>query len=105
MNRDLKCVAQLCLLGSRPPADQTVVIEEFRYLSQKIFVSISVFAGLGILLGFVCLTFNVYNSNVRYEKVTFTRLLRFLLGNVNKTNAREIKKLSDNWIIIKNLLF
>ncbi|XP_077937408.1 gamma-aminobutyric acid type B receptor subunit 1 isoform X2 [Gasterosteus aculeatus] len=53
-------------IGSRPPADQTVVIEEFRYLSQKIFVSISVFAGLGILLGFVCLTFNVYNSNVRY---------------------------------------
>nr|XP_040043792.1 gamma-aminobutyric acid type B receptor subunit 1 isoform X2 [Gasterosteus aculeatus aculeatus] len=56
-------------IGSRPPADQTVVIEEFRYLSQKIFVSISVFAGLGILLGFVCLTFNVYNSNVSKIRV------------------------------------
>ncbi|KAL6099252.1 gabbr1 [Pungitius sinensis] len=53
-------------IGSGPPADQTVVIEEFRYLSQKIFVSMSVFAGLGILLGFVCLTFNIHNSNVRY---------------------------------------
>ncbi|XP_064876242.1 gamma-aminobutyric acid type B receptor subunit 1-like [Oncorhynchus nerka] len=49
-----------------PPADQTVVIEEFRFLSQKLFVSVSVFAGLGILLGIVCLTFNIYNSNVRY---------------------------------------
>ncbi|XP_074470409.1 gamma-aminobutyric acid type B receptor subunit 1 isoform X1 [Sebastes fasciatus] len=53
-------------IGSGPPADQTVVIEEFRYLSQKIFVSVSCFAGLGILLGIVCLTFNIYNSNVRY---------------------------------------
>uniref|UniRef100_A0AAZ3QS17 G-protein coupled receptors family 3 profile domain-containing protein n=1 Tax=Oncorhynchus tshawytscha TaxID=74940 RepID=A0AAZ3QS17_ONCTS len=49
-----------------PPADQTVVIEVFRFLSQKLFVSVSVFAGLGILLGIVCLTFNIYNSNVRY---------------------------------------
>nr|XP_033492086.1 gamma-aminobutyric acid type B receptor subunit 1-like [Epinephelus lanceolatus] len=54
-------------IGSGPPADQTVVIEEFRYLSQKIFVSVSVFAGLGILLGIVCLTFNIYNSNVRFR--------------------------------------
>ncbi|XP_076013288.1 gamma-aminobutyric acid type B receptor subunit 1 [Genypterus blacodes] len=53
-------------IGSGPPADQTMVIEEFRYLSQKLFVSVSVFAGLGILLGIVCLTFNIYNSNVRY---------------------------------------
>ncbi|KAI3358377.1 hypothetical protein L3Q82_014691 [Scortum barcoo] len=52
--------------GSGPPADQTMVIEEFRYLSQKLFVSVSVFAGLGILLGIICLTFNIYNSNVRY---------------------------------------
>nr|XP_046272894.1 gamma-aminobutyric acid type B receptor subunit 1 [Scatophagus argus] len=53
-------------IGPGPPADQTVVIEEFRYLSQKLFVSVSIFAGLGILLGIVCLTFNIYNSNVRY---------------------------------------
>uniref|UniRef100_A0A8C9VX85 Gamma-aminobutyric acid type B receptor subunit 1 n=1 Tax=Scleropages formosus TaxID=113540 RepID=A0A8C9VX85_SCLFO len=53
-------------IGGAPPADQTVVIEEFRFLSQKLFVSVSVFAGLGILLGIVCLTFNIYNSNVRY---------------------------------------
>uniref|UniRef100_A0A8K9WTK2 Gamma-aminobutyric acid (GABA) B receptor, 1b n=1 Tax=Oncorhynchus mykiss TaxID=8022 RepID=A0A8K9WTK2_ONCMY len=53
-------------IGPDPPADQTVVIEEFRFLSQKLFVSVSVFAGLGILLGIVCLTFNIYNSNVRY---------------------------------------
>ncbi|KAI2652685.1 Gamma-aminobutyric acid type B receptor subunit 1 [Labeo rohita] len=52
--------------GSGPPADQTVVIQKFRYLSQKLFVSVSVFAGLGILMGIVCLTFNIYNSNVRY---------------------------------------
>ncbi|KAJ8377926.1 hypothetical protein AAFF_G00249890 [Aldrovandia affinis] len=53
-------------IGPGPPADQTVVIEEFRFLSQKLFISVSVFAGLGILLGIVCLTFNIYNSNVRY---------------------------------------
>ncbi|XP_058475233.1 gamma-aminobutyric acid type B receptor subunit 1 isoform X1 [Solea solea] len=53
-------------IGSGPPADQTMVIEEFRYLSQKLFVTVSVFAGLGILLGIICLTFNIYNSNVRY---------------------------------------
>ncbi|XP_016426863.1 gamma-aminobutyric acid type B receptor subunit 1-like [Sinocyclocheilus rhinocerous] len=53
-------------IGSDPPADQTVVIQKFRYLSQKLFVSVSVFAGLGILMGIVCLTFNIYNSNVRY---------------------------------------
>ncbi len=58
----------LCVsIGSGPPADQTMVIEEFRYLSQKLFVSVSVFAGLGILLGIICLTFNIYNSNVRYK--------------------------------------
>ncbi|KAF6737915.1 Gamma-aminobutyric acid type B receptor subunit 1, partial [Oryzias melastigma] len=53
-------------IGQGPPADQTVVIEEFRYLSQRLFVSMSVFAVVGILLGIVCLTFNIYNSRVRY---------------------------------------
>ncbi|XP_051718303.1 gamma-aminobutyric acid type B receptor subunit 1 isoform X2 [Ctenopharyngodon idella] len=53
-------------IGLGPPADQTKVIKEFRYLSQKLFVSVSVFAGLGILLGIVCLSFNIYNSSVRY---------------------------------------
>ncbi|MBN3315716.1 GABR1 protein, partial [Atractosteus spatula] len=53
-------------IGPAPPADQTKVIEEYRYLSQKLFVSVAVFAGLGILLGIICLTFNIYNSNVRY---------------------------------------
>uniref|UniRef100_A0A6Q2YWP1 G-protein coupled receptors family 3 profile domain-containing protein n=1 Tax=Esox lucius TaxID=8010 RepID=A0A6Q2YWP1_ESOLU len=53
-------------IGAGPPADSTIVIEEFRYVSQKLFAAVSVFAGLGILLGIVCLTFNIYNSNVRY---------------------------------------
>ncbi|XP_077064095.1 gamma-aminobutyric acid type B receptor subunit 1 isoform X2 [Siphateles boraxobius] len=53
-------------IGLGPPADQTKVIKEFRYLSQKLFVSVSVFAGLGIVLGLVCLSFNIYNSSVRY---------------------------------------
>ncbi|KAF3839512.1 hypothetical protein F7725_018229 [Dissostichus mawsoni] len=52
--------------GAGPPADRTVVIEEYRYLSQKLFAALSVFAGLGILFGIVCLTFNIYNGNVRY---------------------------------------
>lgn len=52
-------------LGAGPPADRTVVIEEFRYLSQKLFAAVAVFAGLGILLGILCLTFNIYNGNVR----------------------------------------
>lgn len=51
--------------GGHPPRDQTVVLEEFRFLSQKLFVSVSVFAGLGIILGIACLTFNIYNSNIR----------------------------------------
>lgn len=58
--------------GAGPPADQTMVIQEFRFLSQKLFVSVSVFAGLGILLGIVCLTFNIYNSNVRWVLNTGT---------------------------------
>nr|XP_019960513.1 PREDICTED: gamma-aminobutyric acid type B receptor subunit 1 [Paralichthys olivaceus] len=53
-------------IGDGPPADRTVVIEEYRFLSQKLFAAVSVFAGLGILLGIVCLTFNIYNGNVRY---------------------------------------
>ncbi|KAK1895009.1 Gamma-aminobutyric acid type B receptor subunit 1 [Dissostichus eleginoides] len=53
-------------IGAGPPADRTVVIEEYRYLSQKLFAALSVFAGLGILFGIVCLTFNIYNGNVRY---------------------------------------
>ncbi|TKS82486.1 Gamma-aminobutyric acid type B receptor subunit 1 [Collichthys lucidus] len=53
-------------IGAGPPADRTVVIEEFRFLSQKLFAAVSVFAGFGILLGIVCLTFNIYNGNVRY---------------------------------------
>ncbi|XP_038550911.1 gamma-aminobutyric acid type B receptor subunit 1-like [Micropterus salmoides] len=53
-------------LGAEPPADRTVVIEEYRFLSRKLFAAVSVFAGLGILLGIVCLTFNIYNGNVRY---------------------------------------
>lgn len=56
-----------CLrLGAGPPADRTVVIEEYRFLSQKLFAAVSVFAGLGILLGILCLTFNIYNGNVRW---------------------------------------
>ncbi|XP_062256221.1 gamma-aminobutyric acid type B receptor subunit 1 [Platichthys flesus] len=53
-------------IGEGPPADRTVVIEEYRFLSQKLFAAVSVFAGLGILFGIVCLTFNIYNGNVRY---------------------------------------
>ncbi|KAM6995034.1 gamma-aminobutyric acid type B receptor subunit 1 isoform 1-T2 [Tautogolabrus adspersus] len=53
-------------IGAGPPADRTVVIKEYRYLSQKLFAAVSVFAGLGILFGIVCLTFNIYNGNVRY---------------------------------------
>uniref|UniRef100_A0A3P8W3I4 Gamma-aminobutyric acid type B receptor subunit 1 n=1 Tax=Cynoglossus semilaevis TaxID=244447 RepID=A0A3P8W3I4_CYNSE len=53
-------------IGAGPPADRTVVIEEYRFLSQKLFAAVSVFAGLGILLGIICLTFNIYNGNVRY---------------------------------------
>ncbi|XP_042279858.1 gamma-aminobutyric acid type B receptor subunit 1 isoform X2 [Thunnus maccoyii] len=53
-------------IGAGPPADRTVVNEQYRFLSQKLFAAVSVFAGLGILLGIVCLTFNIYNGNVRY---------------------------------------
>ncbi|XP_043940283.1 gamma-aminobutyric acid type B receptor subunit 1-like [Protopterus annectens] len=53
-------------IGDSPPADHTKVIPKSRLLSQKLFVSMSVLAGLGILLGIICLTFNIYNSHIRY---------------------------------------
>ncbi|XP_043940284.1 gamma-aminobutyric acid type B receptor subunit 1-like [Protopterus annectens] len=53
-------------IGTSPPADHTKVIPAFRHLSQKLFVSMSILAGMGILMGIVCLTFNIYNSHVRY---------------------------------------
>ncbi|XP_072497619.1 gamma-aminobutyric acid type B receptor subunit 1 isoform X3 [Notamacropus eugenii] len=53
-------------IGGSPPADQTVVITTFRYLSQKLFISVSVLSSLGIVLAIVCLSFNIYNSHVRY---------------------------------------
>lgn len=60
--------------GAGPPADRTVVIEEYRFLSQKLFAAVSVFAGLGILLGIVCLTFNIYNGNVRWVRSGWMRI-------------------------------
>ncbi|XP_041091365.1 gamma-aminobutyric acid type B receptor subunit 1-like isoform X2 [Polyodon spathula] len=53
-------------IGGSPPADRTELIVEYRFLSQKLFVSVAVFAGFGILFGIICLTFNIYNSSVRY---------------------------------------
>uniref|UniRef100_A0A8C5TYI0 G-protein coupled receptors family 3 profile domain-containing protein n=1 Tax=Malurus cyaneus samueli TaxID=2593467 RepID=A0A8C5TYI0_9PASS len=52
-------------IGGSPPADYTKVITTFRFLSQKLFISISPLA-LGIVLALVCLAFNVYNGHVRY---------------------------------------
>lgn len=51
--------------GGSPPADQTLVIKTFRFLSQKLFISVSVLSSLGIVLAVVCLSFNIYNSHVR----------------------------------------
>ncbi|XP_008561882.1 PREDICTED: gamma-aminobutyric acid type B receptor subunit 1-like [Galeopterus variegatus] len=56
----------LCHAGGSPPADQTLVIKTFRFLSQKLFISVSVLSSLGIVLAVVCLSFNIYNSHVRY---------------------------------------
>ncbi|XP_044837527.1 gamma-aminobutyric acid type B receptor subunit 1 isoform X1 [Mauremys mutica] len=53
-------------IGDAPPADYTKVITTFRFLSQKLFISVSVLASLGILLAIVCLAFNIYNGHVRY---------------------------------------
>lgn len=55
----------LCPAGGSPPADQTLVIKTFRFLSQKLFISVSVLSSLGIVLAVVCLSFNIYNSHVR----------------------------------------
>ncbi|EMP33496.1 Gamma-aminobutyric acid type B receptor subunit 1 [Chelonia mydas] len=52
-------------IGDAPPADYTKVITTFRFLSQKLFISVSVLASLGILLAIVCLAFNIYNGHVR----------------------------------------
>lgn len=43
-----------------------MVIKTFRFLSQKLFISVSVLSSLGIVLAVVCLSFNIYNSHVRY---------------------------------------
>ncbi|NXM06091.1 GABR1 protein, partial [Tyrannus savana] len=53
-------------IGGSPPADYTKVITTFRFLSQKLFISVSVLASLGIVLAIVCLAFNIYNGHVRY---------------------------------------
>ncbi|XP_009996600.1 PREDICTED: gamma-aminobutyric acid type B receptor subunit 1, partial [Chaetura pelagica] len=53
-------------IGGAPPADYTKVITTFRFLSQKLFISVSVLASLGILLAIICLAFNIYNGHVRY---------------------------------------
>ncbi|XP_032831660.2 gamma-aminobutyric acid type B receptor subunit 1 isoform X2 [Petromyzon marinus] len=53
-------------IGGSPPPDRTKVVIQFRYLSQKLFISLSVLAGIGIIFGCVCLVFNIYNRNVRY---------------------------------------
>uniref|UniRef100_UPI002953B87C gamma-aminobutyric acid type B receptor subunit 1-like n=1 Tax=Panthera onca TaxID=9690 RepID=UPI002953B87C len=55
-----------CHAGGAPPADQTLVIKTFRFMSQKLFISVSVLSSLGIVLAVVCLSFNIYNSHVRY---------------------------------------
>lgn len=54
-----------CAIGGSPPADQTLVIKTFRFLSQKLFISVSVLSSLGIVLAVVCLSFNIYNAHVR----------------------------------------
>ncbi|XP_005062804.1 PREDICTED: gamma-aminobutyric acid type B receptor subunit 1, partial [Ficedula albicollis] len=55
-------------IGGSPPADYTKVITTFRFLSQKLFISVSVLASLGIVLAVVCLAFNIYNGHVRWGK-------------------------------------
>ncbi|KAM9266868.1 LOW QUALITY PROTEIN: gamma-aminobutyric acid type B receptor subunit 1-like [Cariama cristata] len=52
-------------MGGAPPADYTKVITTFRFLSQKLFISVSVLASLGILLAIIS-AFNIYNGHVRY---------------------------------------
>uniref|UniRef100_A0A8D0HHD2 Gamma-aminobutyric acid type B receptor subunit 1 n=1 Tax=Sphenodon punctatus TaxID=8508 RepID=A0A8D0HHD2_SPHPU len=52
-------------IGGSPPADYTKVIPTFRFLSQKLFISVSVLSSLGILLAIICLAFNIYNGHVR----------------------------------------
>lgn len=54
------------IAGGVPPADYTKVIITFRYLSQKLFISVSVLSSLGILLAIICLAFNIYNGHVRW---------------------------------------
>ncbi|XP_009272085.2 PREDICTED: gamma-aminobutyric acid type B receptor subunit 1, partial [Aptenodytes forsteri] len=52
-------------IGGAPPASYPNVITTFRFLSQKLFISVSVLASLGILLAIICLAFNIYNGHVR----------------------------------------
>uniref|UniRef100_G3PJB3 Gamma-aminobutyric acid (GABA) B receptor, 1a n=1 Tax=Gasterosteus aculeatus aculeatus TaxID=481459 RepID=G3PJB3_GASAC len=51
-------------IGAGPPADRTVVIEVYRFLSQKLFAAVSVFAGLGIITAgvFSSLMFFLFGS-------------------------------------------
>ncbi|XP_016847283.1 gamma-aminobutyric acid type B receptor subunit 1 [Anolis carolinensis] len=53
-------------IGGSPPADYTKIITTFRYLSQKLYISVSVLSSIGILLAIICLAFNIYNGHVRY---------------------------------------
>uniref|UniRef100_A0A8D2LKX1 Gamma-aminobutyric acid type B receptor subunit 1 n=1 Tax=Varanus komodoensis TaxID=61221 RepID=A0A8D2LKX1_VARKO len=56
-------------IGGVPPADYTKVIITFRYLSQKLFISVSVLSSVGILLAIICLAFNMYNGHVRWVTI------------------------------------
>ncbi|XP_078721635.1 gamma-aminobutyric acid type B receptor subunit 1-like isoform X7 [Lampetra fluviatilis] len=53
-------------IGGSPPPDRTKVVEQFRYLSQGLYISVCVLATVGIILGLLCLSFNVYNRQIRY---------------------------------------
>uniref|UniRef100_UPI00358FBB37 gamma-aminobutyric acid type B receptor subunit 1 isoform X2 n=1 Tax=Myxine glutinosa TaxID=7769 RepID=UPI00358FBB37 len=52
--------------GKTPPPDRTKVQPHFRYLSQSLFVSISILAALGVTFASACLAFNTLNRHVRY---------------------------------------
>uniref|UniRef100_A0A8C4ND84 Gamma-aminobutyric acid (GABA) B receptor, 1b n=1 Tax=Eptatretus burgeri TaxID=7764 RepID=A0A8C4ND84_EPTBU len=52
--------------GDSPPPDRTKVLPQFRYLSQSLFVSISILAALGVTFASACLAFNTLNRHVRY---------------------------------------
>jgi hypothetical protein len=51
--------------GGKPPPDRTVIVHKLRVVSLGLYIAMSVLAAQGIIIGLVCLGFNLFNQHRR----------------------------------------